>query len=265
MHEPACVCLRAPADMHGMVPPEFAHWLKHTDAGRAAKTQPGEDNVIFKAAPGAEALSLRPPLASGGDSSAVPVGSVVKASNDKGWSWYDVMVSMLTGMCVCTHLTLEHATANQLESMSKLANKSCSCPYLSLQAKVSVSEAYSQLNALSDQHLLFVDHPVMITHNAKDAAADADWTKRDESMTEPGRVQALRLHQHKGSADLVPDEALSAVNYHIRHGHCKANWVSQQRHANTNELLPMPALSLCFLMPALQAIYLCAHLYTTSD
>ncbi len=80
--------------MHGMVPPEFAHWLKHTDAGRAANPKPSSDNVVFRAAPGAEALSLKPPLAPGGDSTAVPRGSVVKASTDRGWSWYDVMVSV---------------------------------------------------------------------------------------------------------------------------------------------------------------------------
>ncbi len=98
------------------------------------------------------------------------------------------------------------------------------CP----QAKVSVSEAYAQLNALSDQPLLFIDHPVMITHNAADAAADAQWRVRDESMTEPGRVQALHLHQHTGNAAVPPDEALSQINYHLRNGHCKANWVREQ-------------------------------------
>ncbi len=96
-----CVCVYA--DMHGMISPEFAHWLKHTDAGRTANTQATPDNTLFIVSPDAPSLTLTPPVKEGGDSGAVPVGSVVAPSDDKGWSWYDVMVSTHTHTHTHTH------------------------------------------------------------------------------------------------------------------------------------------------------------------
>ncbi len=97
------------------------------------------------------------------------------------------------------------------------------------QAKVSVSDVYAYVNSFASQPLLFVDHPVMITHNATDAAADAEWTRKDLNMTKGVMPQVLSLRERRHGRMVIPDEALSAVNHHIRHGRCKANWVGHLR------------------------------------
>ncbi len=96
------------------------------------------------------------------------------------------------------------------------------------QAKVSAADAHVLLSSLSDQPLLFVDHPVMLTHSATDSEADlaALQEKLRYHFNLKGRKQAWSVPAHAMPLSVTPDQELALINRHIAQGRCKANWVS---------------------------------------
>ncbi len=100
------------------------------------------------------------------------------------------------------------------------------CIGVCLQATVPAAEAYAQLNAFSDQPLLFVDHPVMLTHNATDGSVDAVVKLLRERVKKGGRLDAIRDPSHAAYPQITPEHELIQINHHLKRGHCKANWVS---------------------------------------
>ncbi len=111
----------------------------------------------------------------------------------------------------------------------------CVCVCVCVQAKVSVAEAHAELESLHHHTILFVDHPVMITHNATDATADAEWRLRHNRTQSRWRMQSLLNHQHLTDPTMTPERELSAIQSHIQNSLCKANWVRMRSRTHTAE------------------------------
>lgn len=95
LHVCTCVSgwlLSCLADMRAITAPEFFHWLHHDEHAANAQLKPGPANTIFTPSTSESRLQLVPPPPPGGDAAAVPRGSLVEPSNERGWSWADVQV-----------------------------------------------------------------------------------------------------------------------------------------------------------------------------